>query len=210
MKGLLRKDWYVFLKYGKLFSLFIFVYSFFTFFTDNPAFYCLFCMIMSVLLVKMLMAYEEQEKWDSLAACFPMRPEQVVLEKYLVALLLSGAMLLLMSIEFLGIHVFFPQKVLDSSFLQILFLMFCVNMLMTAIELPLMFRFGVNRSRIWLTILVMAVFGIGSAIGAVLREGVVFWNGPRIAPVTGTIVLSVIALSLSLRFSVAAYKKREF
>ena len=210
MKGLLRKDWYVFLKYGKLFSLFIFVYSFLTFFTDNPTLYILICMLMSVLMVKMLMAYEEQEKWDSLAACFPIRPEQLVLEKYLVSLLLSGAMLVLLGIEFLGVTVFLPQKALDFSFLQMVFLMFCVNMLMLAVELPLLFWFGVNRSRIWLMILVAAVFGIGSAIGAVLQETYVFWRGSWITTVTGGFVLSVIALLLSLRLSVAAYKKREF
>lgn len=217
MKGLLRKDWYIFLKYGKMFAVFIVLYAFVAGFSKNALFYASFSVVMGALQVKMIMAYEEQDKWDCLAVCLPLKPEQLVREKYLASLVSTGAVAFLVGasiccakqISAVGNDFFSPVP----AFLMLLFM----GSLISAVELPILFRFGVNRGRILLTLVVMLVTGILASTMAGLREiteagGALFGSVsvPAAALIAGAVAVAVIGLAISMRISVTVYKKREF
>ncbi|MBQ7840374.1 MAG: ABC-2 transporter permease [Lachnospiraceae bacterium] len=67
MKGLLLKDWYMIVKYGRFFLLFYIMYAMFSVYSEDSVFFILMNVILNSMIVKTLMAYEEQSRWDSFA-----------------------------------------------------------------------------------------------------------------------------------------------
>ena len=217
MKGMLRKDWYIFLKYGKITAVFIAAYAVIAVFSQNAPFYVVFSVVLGALMVKLVMAYEEQDKWDCMAVCLPLRPEQIVWEKYLESLVCSGAVAFLLEVGTFVARTFFSRENGLFSPLSTFLMLFFMGGLIASVELPILFRFGVSRGRIVLTLALMVLAGLlagtvtglwevgnpqGSLSGAVsLPEGVL---------TAGTAAVTVILLAVSVRISVAVYKKREF
>lgn len=217
MKGLMRKDWYIFLKYGKLFTLFVAAYALIGAFTKNALFFAAFSVIMGSMLVKMVMAYEEQDRWDCLAACLPLKPEQIVWEKYLLSLLSTGAIALLTAVSFWCAGIFSSGQDTFLSPLSIFLLLFLLGGLLISLELPIIFRFGVSRGRLFLTLMMMLAAGVLSAVmvGLMSSDGpgrVLFERGviPAGVLMAGAAAVTAAVLAISVRISVAAYKKREF
>lgn len=218
MKGLLLKDWYMTLKCGKSFLWFPVLYAVIAAFSGIN--YTLMFMVLNVffgsMLVKTLMAYEEQNKWDSLAVNLPVTAGQLVVEKYLVGF--GGAMFsnvitfLIFGVMRMASH---RHGELQLGPLFILFIAW--GALFVAVELPVLFKYGTAKARI----LQLMVYGIAAAIAAAvstallepLAEQSLGWkSGADITYEIAVIIMVLAGLIFagSIWLSVRIYQKKDF
>lgn len=204
MKALIQKDVYVLWKQMKLFVIVMLVIM-----AGNGSFGSVFVVIWCAMLPYTALAYDERCKWDQLAAMMPYSPRDLVLSKYVLGWLCAGAA---------GVLVLAAQAVIRAFRLPLetgsplaVLLSFCASVCVLAITLPLMFRFGVERGRMGMFLLIFLVCGGAGALTAIGDPGGVPASGNTaallpmaavLAPVAAA-VLTAVSVPLSLRICAA-------
>jgi len=198
MKGLLLKDLYVLSRQMRVFLVIIMVFALLPGGSMST-----FAIVYAAMLPYTAMAYDERSHWDQLAAAMPYSTWNLVLSKYALGwIFMTGAAVLTLAAgaaeRALGVGSVSPATVSMS---------FCAGLLIMDITLPLMFRFSVERGRMFFTLLVVgAVVGASSVLGTLAAgpgAGVLLsrllWEFPATAAA---------ATLLSLPLSVRMYAKR--
>ena len=204
MKALIQKDVYVLWKQMKIFVIVMLVIM-----AGNGSFGSVFVVIWCAMLPYTALAYDERCKWDQLAAMMPYSPRDLVLSKYVLGWLCAGAA---------GVLVLAAQAVIRAFRLPLetgsplaVLLSFCASVCVLAITLPLMFRFGVERGRMGMFLLIFLVCGGAGALTAIGDPGGASASGNTaallsmaavLAPVAA-VVLTAVSVPLSLRICAA-------
>ena len=84
MKGLLRKDLYLMIKYCRLFFILIIVFSFAGAWNNN-LFFALYPITISSIIPVNLLSYDEKSNWSLYACTFPCSRKEIVSSKYITA-----------------------------------------------------------------------------------------------------------------------------
>ena len=199
MRALLMKDCFVLWKQLRLYVVLMLIFTVF-----NGAFGNVFIVIWAAMLPYTAMAYDERSKWDQMAAMMPYSIRDIVLSKYLLGWVCSvAAGLCSMALQFVLTVLDVPTAALDpvANLIGL-----CGSMCVLAVTLPMMFRFGVERGRLALFLLIFLVCGGAGALGTITLEvdptsrgG----NGPfslffLILP-AAALVLTAISIPLSVR-----------
>lgn len=139
--------------------------------------------------------YDEQAHWDAYAATLPVTPGQVIGSKYLlcVASTAIGAALSLVLVFLAGV----------GGAEYTLGILACaeVSVLMNALLMPITYRFGAARSRVYLMALVfLIIFSISFAVQAYIssRAEEFFLNMDATLQAQTALVAGIVALSLLL------------
>lgn len=204
MKALLQKDLYVLWKQMRLFVIVILVIM-----VGNGVFGSVFVVIWCAMLPYTALAYDERCKWDQLAAMMPYSTRDLVLSKYVLGWLcaaVAGGIALASQavIRLLGLP-------LATGTPAVVFLGLCVSVCILAISLPTMLRFGVERGRMGMFLLIFLVCAAAGALGSVVPadgEAVSTGEAALLAAVTAAapiaaVVLSAISIPLSMRLYAA-------
>ncbi len=196
MKALVLKDIYVLWKQMRIFLLIVLVLS-----AIPSTFNNVFAVIYAAMLPYTAVAYDERSHWDQLAAMMPYTNRAIVLSKYVLGWLciLTAAVLSLLLQGILSLvladYFFSPSMV---------FLAVWGAAAILAVTLPLMFRFGVERGRMVMFLIIFLVCaGAGAlssvAISASKAQGFVL-SGPLMAALPlMAVVLTLISVPLSVR-----------
>ena len=201
MKALLMKDFYTLWRQLRVYLLVMLVISVF-----NGSFGNIFITIWAALLPYTAMAYDERSKWDQMAAMMPYSPRDIVLSKYVFGWLCIAAAAVLSAL-LQGLLSF-----LGGGLSPVLLAMSALSGLcVLAITLPVMFRFGVEKGRMAMFLLIFLVCGSAGAISTITvseRSGtaVAFQNFILPVLLAATVVLTAVSVPLSLRF----YRCRQF
>lgn len=204
MKALLQKDLYVLWKQMRLFIIVILVIM-----VCNGAFGSVFVVIWCAMLPYTAMAYDERCKWDQLAAMMPYSTRELVLSKYalgwLCAAVAGGIALASQAvIRLLGLP-------LATGTPALVFLGLCVSVCILAISLPTMLRFGVERGRMGMFLLIFLVCAAAGALGSIVPDGgeavsaeaaALLAAATAAAPIAA-VVLTAISIPLSMRLYAA-------
>ena len=198
MKALLMKDCYVLWKQMRIFILILLVFCLF-----NGSFGNLFVVIWASMMPYTAMAYDERSKWNQLAAMMPYSTRDIVLSKYALGwLLMVCALVLCLVVQTLArIAGSGLDAVAPSGYL----LGLLAGILILNITLPLFFRFGVEKGRMWmflLIILVCAATGALSSVTISVAEGyasMAFQNSILAALVALDVVTTAVSIPLSMR-----------
>lgn len=204
MKALIQKDVYVLWKQMRLFVIVILVIM-----VGNGVFGSVFIVIWCAMLPYTALAYDERCKWDQLAAMMPYSTRDLVLSKYVLGWLcaaVAGGIALASQavIRLLGLP-------LATGTPAVVFLGLCVSVCILAISLPTMLRFGVERGRMGMFLLIFLVCAAAGALGSVVPadgEAVSTGEAALLAAVTAaapiaTVVLTAISIPLSMRLYAA-------
>ena len=153
MKGLILKDIYVLHRQMRLFAGIILLLC-----VVNEQL-AAFAIMYAAMLPYTAMAYDEQSRWNQLAAMTPCRPLDIVLSKYILGwLLMAGAACF--SILMNGILGRLGSELRITTVVSSLALA-CICL---AVLLPIMFRFGVEKGRMGFILIFVAIFTfIGSS-----------------------------------------------
>ena len=160
MKALLMKDFYTLWRQLRVYLLVMLVISVF-----NGSFGNIFIVIWAALLPYTAMAYDERSKWDQMAAMMPYSTRDIVISKYVLGwLCTAAAALFAMAVQLL-------QTVLGSplaAFAPMDNLMgCCASLCVLAVTLPLMFRFGVEKGRRMMFLIIFLVCGSAGALSSI-------------------------------------------
>ena len=195
MNALLLKDFYVLWKQMKAFLLLILVFS------ALPGSYnAIFAVAYAAPLPYSCVAYDERSKWDQLAAMMPYSTRDLVLSRYALGWIAGAGACLLSLILQGGFAVILHRDMQIDTLIASFFV--CIATL--AITLPLIFRFGVERGRLIMFLIIFLVCGSAGALGAVADTA----SGPPPAAVWLLLPVSLVLTALSISLSVRWYAKR--
>ena len=164
MAGLLLKDIYNLRKYGKSIIFVLFCYSFLGFTMDSTFIVGLIGFFFAILILSTF-SYDDTSKWDRYAAAMPVYRKQIVLAKYLLAFLLA---VIGIGVGFVFSYVinFIQHVPFDSTILVVGYTVFLVILFYMSILFPLVYRFGVEKSRMLLMVIFLipflAIMGLSS------------------------------------------------
>lgn len=208
MWGLLYKDFVMVWKYCKVYLLIIIGFLMGSMGVGQNTFYIIYPSIMSSMIPMTLVAYDEQSKWNLTSLAMPYSRAQLVSIKYLMGLLTGlGVVLATAAIQAIRLH-------LDGSFqldawLGIVCMVLAVNCVTPALSLPLIFKLGAERGRIYHAV-VTALICCGAVLLSFgfpeLFQRTASSNGSLVPMCLAAVTIYALSWWLSIRF----YEKREF
>lgn len=200
MKGLLIKDWKTLLKQTKVMLAIVVVFA-----CVPGSYMSAFALFYAAMLPITALAYDERAKWDELAAMMPYTAKSIVGSKYVLGLTLVLPVLALSILSRLLVH----STPIASEDTVALLITACLSLILMAIDLPFMFRFGVEKGRLIYIVLTCAFVIVGVTYADKLAD---MANSFEAAMVTAVPLLllaaAVIALLLSFAISVRVYRAR--
>ena len=204
MEALLLKDLCVLWKQMRMMLLILAFLS-----VVGGAFNSVFVVVWCALLPYTAIAYDERSHWNQLAAMMPYSVRDVVLSKYalgwLCAAVAGGIALVSQAvIRLLGLP-------LATGTPALVFLGLCASVCVLAISLPTMLRFGVERGRMGMFLMIFLVCAVAGALGSVVPasgeavsagEAALLSTATVAAPIAA-VVLTAVSIPLSLRLYAA-------
>ena len=198
MKALLMKDLYVFWRRMKLFVLMIVVFC-----AVPSVFQNTFAITYAAMIPYSMFSVDEASKWDKLAAMMPYSTFDLVMSKYLLGGLSIGSSFLLVT---LMQSVTAPFSDTTGADFSLVIASVCISVIIMAVTMPMIFRFGVERARMTMIFLIAAVCGSAGAMASITDAGVSisFAGAALLLPVAAVMAMAV-SIPLSMRF----YEKRK-
>lgn len=209
MTGLLLKDFYLMRSLAKSYLLVLGVFAVLTVTgIYSSGFMASFLALMCIMFPVNLFAYDEQARWDKYAAALPAGRVGAVKARYLFTLIVCLGAILLSGV--LQAAAFLVGKgegpLVDTVFSGVIPAAF--GTLMNAVLLPLLYRFGAQRGRIYLLVTMGVAFGL--AFGSVAALGQLGVDLSAILlPLALLPVLCVLALVPSYHISLGVYRKKD-
>ena len=201
MKALLYKDAMVLWKQMKIMLLLILVFA-----VLPSGFQNVFAVLYAALLPYTALAYDERSRWDRMAAAMPYSPRDIVTEKYVFGWIAAlGALLLTLLLRLVSQYLL---RMGEGASVEMLLMAFLGSLIAMALTLPLLFRFGVEKGRLAMMLLIGLICG-----GAAGVSGMdIFASGSAAASLPGLLLaaaLAVAANAVSLPIAARCYAARE-
>ena len=202
MKGLMKKEFLMLWRASRAFALICVVFIAMSAISQDNIIFLFMPIMISGLLPSTLLSYDERCKWQEFSGALPVSRAQLVSAKYLLGLGCMTAILVLTLIVHLIVRRFPAQ-----TLLSMLGAIYGLSLFISAVSLPMMFKFGVEKGRLWYyaTLVLMGVAsGASAGVGTDLfSEGLpsFLWLIP---------VLGVVMFALSWLLAIRFYQKREF
>ena len=200
MKALILKDTYVIWRQMKYFLVMILLFS-----ALPSGFNNAFAVIYAAMMPYTALAYDERSKWDQMAAMMPYSTRDVVLGKYVFGWLCIGAAAVLSGLFQAVLSLVTDREVLPGTLVLSVLGALCI----LAITLPVMFRFGVEKGRLAMFLIIFLVCGTAGAIASITVSGdggAFAFQGPILVVMSiAALVLTAVSVPLSIRF----YTKRQ-
>ncbi len=182
MKALILKDLFTLFKQLKFFLLVIVVFA-----CLPGSSFAGFAIIYAAMLPITALAYDERSKWNHLAAMMPYSTSRLVLSKYVLGYLLTAAAVVL-SVATQFVVALVRRISFGGVDLITGLLFFCIALILQSINLPFMFRFGVEKGRLAFILLIVISTSIMTLGQNILK---------MFASVTGNMMLALAIAALA-------------
>lgn len=210
MKGLIIKDLLNLKKYLlTILLIIIFLIAFMSFsFEDSSITVSIIIIIINSMMTITTFSFDEITKWDMYAMSFPISRKNLVLSKYILALIL-GIIGFIMSL-FISILIdSFKNNIDILELLTINFISMAASLILISIILPIVFKFGAEKSRF----ASIPIFAIPGIIQVLLIENIkssaqFLYTYKNFIPFIFVIILIFVML-LSFSLSLKIYRKKE-
>lgn len=207
MKGLLLKDWYLLRGHCRAYLLLPVLFFALALVSYDPFFLFYPCMLCGMIPVSLL-GYDERSRWTTCSAALPYSRAQLVSVKYLIGLMVQGAVLLAGAAAY-GIRLYCDDLLVPEELMYLVLLMLTLSMLGSALPLPFMFRLGVEKGRIAYYVMIGFVCGGSVLAGDLLSDRWIQSEEIDLWPLVLLAAVSVGIYALSWYLSVLLYRKRE-
>ena len=156
MRGLLYKDAVTLMKQLKLFLMMILIFA------VIPGYNLItFALVYCAMLPFSAMAYDERSKWNRLAAMLPYSDVQLVLCKYILGWLSVLSATLIAAVAQFAVLLIRGAQAELAAMLLTLVVSASASLILLALSLPFLYRFGVERGRmIFIVAIVLGVVGV--------------------------------------------------
>lgn len=209
MKALIIKDWFVIWKQSKIMLLLALVYGVIAVMGGGYSFAWFSVVFLSILPIT-VMGLDERSKWDHYAVTMPYTRKDIVLSKYIFSIACALTAMIIYIIATI-VKWYIDKEPADfRSLINQAISMLSVGLLFSTVNFPIMFKFGVDKGRMWfILITVILVSGIGAFLSFFEADTVQIGNiiqrlSPFVLP-----VIFVGLFSFSAFLSIKIYEKRE-
>jgi len=206
VKGLIIKD-ILNLKrsLGSIIAILIF-YIFLAYNSGDPSMLIGMVVFLLAMMTITSISYDDMAKWDKLALAMPISRKTIVLSKYVLSLLLIATGIFLSTtisyiIILINSDIGLPQLLLTS------YIIFFLSTIFISIVLPLIFRFGVEKSRLMMMTVIGIPFGLFylvNRLGFQLPNEDQFMNIIKLSP-----IFLILFLFISFNTSFKIYKNKD-
>ena len=208
MIGLIYKDLMVMRKTLALYMVIFVVYGYMGIAYDQGGLLIAMVLVMSSILPVSSIAYDERCKWDKIANTAPLSRKEIVMAKYLFAILPT-----VFSVAVCFVIYLFDSRMPMTEKLIMCYMLTMGGMLYQALLLPVNIKFGAEKGRnIMLAILFVPVLLVVavSNTGLVDLPAVVLFleNNEQLIPYIVTATVAV-AYSVSVTLSVKIYENKD-
>ncbi len=208
MKALLLKDWFVIWKQCRIMLLvpLVFVVISGMMPGNEGDFFRIFAVMILAMFPITVMGLDERNKWEIYAATMPYSKRDMVLSKYVLAMIgvVTGCVLSAVVGMSMNPDSFSPILLTAS---------FTCGCLYISFIMPVIFRFGVEKGRMWFILIVVALSaGLGGASTVLNPEDPMAPPAMHISNASVILlpIIGLILLALSAILSISIYNKREF
>ena len=193
MSALILKDYYVIFRQMRIFLLLVLVFS-----CIPGAFYSTFAVVYASMLPYTALAYDERSHWDQMAAMMPYSDRDVVLGKYAfgwIGVAIAAAATFVLQTVLAAV---WPGA--EGPSVPVILLSVCVAVCILDITLPMMFRFGVEKARLAMFLIIFLVCAGAGAISVIDQSGGPDFGFQMWAPPAVAVVMTAVSVPLSVRF----------
>ncbi len=203
MTGLIYKDLVNLKAQAKVMVILIVVYGVIAVTSNNTAMLGGIISVLAAMLPVTAMGYDEKAKWEKYAMTMPVSRKDLVLSKYY----LGGSSLLIAFVFNIVFNLI--VRIMDSSdIMPIALLLLAAGIFFMAITLPLIFKFGVEKGRTAMFVLIAS-----PTIVALLLSKLNFQMPSeaflKMLPLI-VVVIAILSLMASILLSISIYKRKEF
>jgi ABC-2 type transport system permease protein len=175
---------------------------------SDSLFFCAYPMLAAMMVPLTLLSYDERNRWERNSATMPYTRSQLVSVKYLDMLILLVGCLILVGIA-QGVRMLRTGNGIQWENLGILLVaLLGIGMLSPCFLLPIVFRLGVEKGRLWYYVFLVGFFIAVSAVANILPEFHLS-EMKGIWLLLGGVLLAVIVLLISWNLSIHFYERRE-
>ena len=201
MKGLMKKELLMLFRAARAFAFISVIFIAMSAISQDNAFFMLMPIIISGLLPSTLLSYDERCKWQEFSGALPVTRAQLVSAKYLLGL---GCMTVILVLTLL-VHLIVRRYPMD------LLMMLCgilgLALFVSAVSLPMMFKYGVEKGRLWYYATLVLVGGASGASAGVAND---LFNGDLPSFLWLFPIIGAVCFALSWLLAIRFYQKREF
>lgn len=214
MKGLLIKDLKL-LKNQKVFFAVMFIFAVLMAFTSGDGlFVVMYCTLLGAFFSLSTISYDEYGNGYPFLFTLPVTRKKYALEKYLFGFLTGGSIWLAATLMELLLN---PQwRENTSMWLAVSMSVFLVLMIMLLVMIPVQLKFGSEKGRIFMIIVVViGIVGIQSFLSIFkeinLEAGITFLVGLPVGVLVAlALLVFVLAGAISMAVSIRIVEKKEF
>lgn len=202
MKGLMKKELLMLMRATRAFAFICVIFIGMSAISQDNAFFMLMPIMISGLLPSTLLSYDERCKWQEFSGALPVTRAQLVSAKYLLGL---GCLTVMLALTLL-VHLIvrrYPMEMLLSLLCGI----FGLALFVSAVSLPMMFKYGVEKGRLWYYATLVLVGGASGASAGVAND---LFDGALPSFLWLFPIIGAVCFALSWLLAIRFYQKREF
>lgn len=203
MKGLIIKDLINLKKQSKIIGALAIFYLLISITSKNNSMFGAMILLLFTMMPITAISYDEKANWDKYGLTMPVSRIDMVLSKYILGLILS---------VFAVILNFIAQILMGTEMnaenITVIFVLFSISIIFFSLILPIMFKFGVEKGRMLMIVVLMLPTIILMLLPEILKT----------TPSEEMIIKALYALPfviviiffISIFISISVYKKKEF
>ena len=203
MIGLILKDIYNLKKQSKIYLILLVFYFFMGMANRSISMFGTMLSVLAAMLPVTAMAYDEKNNWDRYALTMPLSRKDMVLSRYILGLLFAfiAFIISMASSVFLSNESFVESVAVNVGTL-------CFVLLLMAIIFPILFKFGIEKGRI---LMILILFAPSMIILFLSNYGIQLPDEETIKPFLYYSPIAILIIFLSSLFlSISIYNKKEF
>ncbi len=199
MLGLLLKDLYNLRKQAIWYLSMIVVFFGLSIILNNVAFASTIGILVTISMPLTAIAYEEKDGWQKFVVASGTKISTIVGEKYLLGIVFAAIGLIAYSLTFMLV-VQTEQSAVEYT------LPACMQFFTLAVILPVIFRFGVEKGRAYMIVVIVIIMLMLIGVLTFLKD---VDKGETLLIICAWVVAAVVTV-VSYFISVRIYKKKEF
>ena len=203
MKGLILKDLINLKRQTKTMIILIIFYFVLALTNENSSMFSGMILILFAMLPTTAISYDERANWDKYGLTMPISRVDMVLSKYILGFILSSIALIICFIVQI-----FINKSISKETIGITLLLFCISLFYTTIVLPIVFKLGVEKGRMLMTLVLFIPFTIIMLLPKFITTPPT--EEMLIKILYASPVIIIVLYILSILLSISIYKKKEF
>lgn len=212
MTGLIFKDLINLKSYIKSIALMCAVFLVISIMNESPAFFTGYIQMLSIVIILATFGYDEKVEWDHYAMTLPIKRNDIVKSKYILAYSMVLIMTIIGAVTVTVVNLIQNKDIMADGNMLANLLIASIISLVIAVVIPFTFKYGSEKGRYVMMSIIVIPLGFAALLNAmnVSMESVIqFIEMLAKYPIIYPFVI-IIAIGISYMFSLKIFDKKEF